>query len=350
MASIVKKNFNSKRRVLVLAKNFFNNSGYYHTDWLEAFQTNFDCFFYGPGFPHYSSEHKISDVLKKASNGGEIEAVICSTNWDEDGHHFEVNPCPNIDLSQINGIPKIYFLNKEYKKLKQRFDYCNRMGFTCAVTVNEKYRQWQSELNAKIIKLHFAVNPNRFKALETPQIWDFAFTGGLHQSHLDSRFSIKTEIFQEKYVRRKTSHSLLGHSRLKPQYNTFKINWMEFGAKNWFYRSRLPSENKYNLLLNQCRSFLNTRSAAGIINTRFYELMQTRTLIICPRDKTDYDGLLKNGVNCISYEDPKTELFDILEMIKQENTLISDIVQHNYSLVQKHTYENRVRELISEIW
>ena len=339
-----------KKRVLILAKNQFNNTGYYHTDWLEAFASHFDCYFYGPEFSHFSAEHDIFNVLELASKDGEIDAIICATNWDEDSHHTEVNPCPNLDLSQIKDIPKIYFLNKEYKKLKERFEYCNKMGFTFAVTVNEKYKQWQSELNAKIIKLPFAVNPNRFKALETPQIWDFAFTGGLHQSHLDNRFSIKTEIFQQKHINKKTSHSLLGNSRLKPQYNKFKINWMDFGAKNWFYRSRLPSDDKYNLLLNQCHSFLNTRSAAGIINTRFYELMQTGTLIICPRDETDYDGLLKNGVNCITYDNPKTELFDILEMIKQENTIISDIVQHNYNLVQKHTYENRVRELISEIW
>ena len=155
-----------KKRVLILAKNQFNNTGYYHTDWLEAFASHFDCYFYEYEFSHFSAEHDIFNVLELASKDGEIDAIICATNWDEDSHHTEVNPCPNLNLSQIKDIPKIYFLNKEYKKLKERFEYCNRMGFTFAVTVNEKYKQWQSELNAKIIKLPFAVNPNRFKALE----------------------------------------------------------------------------------------------------------------------------------------------------------------------------------------
>ena len=84
-------------------------------------------------------------------------------------------------------------------------------------------------------------------------------------------------------------------------------------SKNAQYKSILPSVTDF-------KSFFNTKSADGIINPRFYELLALGIPIICPYD--DYYGLLTDGYNCKMYHEP-SEINDII------NCLITDKVSYN---------------------
>ena len=106
------------KTVLIFSKNYENySSGFYHQDIIDSFFELCDVYIYGPGYPDYSSKDSLQDILsKKNISLKNLDLVVFSTSWDDDGSVDNVDPHPNIDVSSLD-IPKIYFLNKEYKKL-----------------------------------------------------------------------------------------------------------------------------------------------------------------------------------------------------------------------------------------
>jgi len=344
----------SKPKVILLAKNYENyTSGYYHDDWVKAFRKLTNCFVYGEGYPGYDKKDTIDDVIAKSPfTKSEIDLIVCATSWDVDNRMDTVDPHPNINLSKIKDIPKFYFLNKEYKKLNLRFEYIKKNKFDFVGSVLwYKLEEWERELGVKFIHTPFGVNLERFKDFKLPKKWDFGFTGSLHKNHTDMRFKVKKELFKEEYLNQLSTHGLSRIFRgnpIKEKYKKYKIFWAEFGAKNIFFRSLLPSGEKYVKFLNQFRVFLNTPSALGIINTRFYELMATKTLIFCP-ESWYYGEFLKDGENCIMFKEDMSNFEDRLKLAIEDDKMRETIINQNYKNISKFTYKKYVKNILKEL-
>ena len=342
-----------KPKVILLAKNYENyTSGYYHNDWVKAFRKLTNCFVYGEGYPGYDKKDTINDVIAKSPfSKSEIDLIVCATSWDVDNRTDTVDPHPDIDLSKINDIPKFYFLNKEYKKLDLRFEYIRKNKFDSVGSVLwYKLEEWEEKLGVRFIHTPFGVNLERFKDFKLPKKWDFGFTGSLHKSHTDMRFKVKKELFKESAINQLSTHGLsrlIKGNPLKKKYKKYRIFWAEFGAKGLFFRSLLPAGEKYAKFLNQFKVFLNTPSALGIINTRFYELMATKTLIFCPESRY-YGEFLKDGENCIMFKEDMSDFEDKLKITIEESELRRKIVERNSKNIYKFTYENYLKRILKE--
>ncbi|MFC5078916.1 hypothetical protein VTH8203_01466 [Vibrio thalassae] len=338
--------------VILLSKNYSEyKSGYYHADIVGSWVSQTNCFVYGPGYSNYDSSDEISDVIKKSGfKRQEIDLIVFSTSWDEDDREDTVDPHESISVSEYEDIKRVYYLNKEYKKLDLRFEYIRRQNIDVVVTVHPEYKNWEKETGIKFIKSHFAVNLERFNYNNEKKKYDFGFTGGLHLNHLDYRSKVKMEIFKEQSVKVKSNRGLDGiinRGVIKEKYRDYDIYWAEFGAKNILGKSLLPSGEKYANFLRKFNSFLNTPSAIGIFNTRFFELMASKTLILCPRVE-EYDGLMIDGVNCVMFNPDMSDFEDILKKSKMENYR-TPIVENAYRMVKEHTYERRVLNILENI-
>jgi len=343
-----------KLKVILLAKNYENyGSGYYYGDWVKAFRKLTNCFVYGEGYPGYDKKDTIDDVIDKSLfSKSQVDLIVCASSWDVDNRMDTVDPHPNIDLSKIKDIPKFYFLNKEYKKLDLRFEYIKKNKFDFVGSVLwYKLEEWEKKLGVRFIHTPFGVNLERFKDFGLSKKWDFGFTGSLHKNHTDMRFEVKRELFKEDAVNQLSTHGLsrlIRGNPLKEKYKKYKIFWAEFGAKNLFFRSLLPVGEKYAKFLNQFKVFLNTPSALGIINTRFYELMATKTLIFCP-ESWYYGDFLKNKENCIMFKEDMSDFEDKLRMAIEDESLREEIVNRNYNEIAKYTYEKYVKNILRKV-
>ena len=276
------------KKVLVFAKNYEKyNSGYYHQDIVDALATNTEMIIYGPGYPGYEKDDSLYEVLqKKQLTEAQIDLIVFVTSWDEDGSTDTVDPHPKIDVSSSKCV-KIYFLNKEYKKLEQRFDYIRRQKIDLVVTVHPQATEWQRNLGVRFLQLPFGISLSRFRDRGLKRKYDFAFTGGLHATHNDLRYSVKKRLFKTQFHHIKSNKGFSGFFKkaICEEYSRLNIYWAEWGARSLVGKSLLPSGEKYSEFMNSCKVFLNTPSALGIFNTRFFELMSTRTLILCPEDE-----------------------------------------------------------------
>jgi spore maturation protein CgeB len=339
--------------VIILSKNYEQyTSGYYHQDIIDSFCKLTNTYLYGYGYSDYNSEDSIEDVIAKSPfDKSNIDLIVCSTSWDEDGSLETVDPHPNIELLLIKDIPKVYFLNKEYKKLDLRFEYIKKQKFDLVCTVHPDAKKWEKQIGVKFLHLPFGISLERFKDFGLKKEYDFSFTGGLHKSHTDMRYKVKQQVFDKKYLNRLSTHgldALFKPNPLKEKFQKYKIFWAEWGAKNYLFQSLLPKGKKYAELMNQSKVFLNTPSAIGIFNTRFFELMATKSLILCPKSD-QYMDILKDGYNCVMFN-PNMSDFDekLIYAIENEN-FRNQIVENAYKDVKNHSYDVRINTLLDYI-
>lgn len=365
--------------ILILSQNFERyTGGYYHQDWINSFKSLFSCDVYGPGYERYNIEDTIYDVFSKYGNK-KYDLIVASSSWDKPGQKQQdgdVNIHPNIDLSLVN-IPKIYFLNKEYINIDAKLAYAKKQRFSLILTVlnQEKYQPWYDDLGIPFLQVPFAVDLNRI--VLTKKKYDFSFSGALHSNYTDLRFLVKKEIFKSNqsllqkcllYLVKKIAPSKnwdflnslnklpsnLGFPRflnynmnpVKKQFKEINVYWAERHPISYGFnlKNLLPFGNSYFRLISSSKSFLCTLSAEGIIGPRFYELMASKTLIICP--KGEYDGLLQDGYNCIMYENP-VEIIDLINKVVTDNVFAERITENAYKNIDDHTYDFRVKFIIS---
>ena len=338
------------KTVLIFSKNYENyTSGFYHQDIIDSFHKLSNVYIYGPGYPNYSIEDCFEDVLLKLSIKLEdLDLIVFSTSWDDDGSIGNVDPHPNIEVSKIK-TPKVYFLNKEYKKLDKRFEFIKKQKFDLICTVHPSAKKWQEKLGIEFLELPFGISLERFHDYSIKKKYDFSFTGGLHASHTDMRYLVKKEIFKNKFINIKSNRGLSGlfKKSIKSKYENYNIFWAEWGAKDYFYKSLLPTGKRYAKFMNQSKVFLNTPSAIGIFNTRFFELMATKSLIFCP-ESNNYDGILKDGQNCIMFKTDMSNFNDRLVECLNDHDARESIITNAYNEVQNHSYNKRIKFLLSK--
>jgi glycosyltransferase involved in cell wall biosynthesis len=340
--------------IIVLSKNKGQYiSGYYYQDLVDSLQRAGNCYLYGDGYKDYNSDDDFADVISKSPfQESEIDAVICTTSWDYEESTESVDPHPAIDLSVYNKFKKIYFLNKEYKKLQYRLEYSIKQEFDLVCTVNPLATEWEEETGIPFMHLPFGISLERFKDYGCALKYDFAFTGGLHAVHLDYRYLVKKEMFKSILIDKMANSGtelLFSEQPIKDEYRKYKIFWAEFGARKWFgLKSLLPHGEAYARFLNSCKVFLNTPSASDILNTRFLELMATKTLILCPRTDS-YQGFLVDGVNCLMFNPDMSDFKTILDDAVNNESKREKIIDYAYILADKHSYDKRVESLFMQL-
>ena len=86
-------------------------------------------------------------------------------------------------MSKIKNMKKVFFLNKEYKKLKQKLHYIKKNKFDLVTTVllNEQFNTWEMATNTKFITIPFGVDLKNFRLLNVEKNMIFLFSGALHE-------------------------------------------------------------------------------------------------------------------------------------------------------------------------
>ena len=179
--------------------------------------------------------------------------------------------------------------------------------------------------------------------------YDFAFTGNLHKSHTDIRYKVKNLIFNKKYqdiLSNRGILELLKKNLIRDKFKKYNIYWAEWGSKNLIGKSLLPIGEKYAKFMNMTKVFFNTPSAMGLINTRFFELMATKSLIFCP-ESDYYTSILEDGKNCIMFKKDFSDFEEKFIEAIENNDKRNSIIDYAYKNVGKHSYDKRIETLFS---
>ena len=143
--------------ILILQRSLLSyNSAFYQSDIVRELQNENKLFFYGPGYLNYDKKNNAQDILNKFKS--KIDLIIFLHNSVDDNGKIEFFPI----FSKVK-IKKIYFINKEYKNLQYKLNFCKKNNIDLIVTHHHDYQKYQIETNIKTIWMPFAVNSNYYK-------------------------------------------------------------------------------------------------------------------------------------------------------------------------------------------
>jgi spore maturation protein CgeB len=303
------------------------HSAYYQNHFLTALRKIHDVFTYGPGYPGYDSTHTIRDVLELCPF--EPHLICFGYGWERDDHPTEFNPHPAIKVADV-GIPSVMALNKEYKKLDQKFQFIIDNNIQIVFTAHHHHAKWEKQVGVRFLHFPFAIFPALFRDYGGPKKYDFGFSGSLHTEWTDVRLRIKRKLF---WVGR--------HKR--PRYWRLRLYWGEWGSGH-------KRGEDYPRLINSSRTWLATPSAIDLVGTRFYEIMALKSLLLCSRSSV-YDGLFEQEKHCIMFEpdlsDFDQKLFYYLKNEQEREAVIERAYRHVH---ENHTWEKRVEQFTKAVY
>ena len=95
-------------------------------------------------------------------------------------------------------------------------------------------------------------------------------------------------------------------------------------------------------------SFIYTAklTSSTIFNCRFFELMATKTFILCPKSVENY-GILYDNYNAVMFNDNFSDLEEKLHLIIDEKINYEKIIEQAYHDVKNYTYSKVIDKVIS---
>lgn len=335
--------------ILVLTKRVAGRGcGGYQGSLLAALGRRHQLYCYGPGHPGYRVDDDVHEVLAKCPFRPDL--VLVGTSWEEQSPDLpRSDPHPPIRLAELGDTPKAFFLNKEYKKLAQKLDYVRSSRFDIVFSFHHDCRQWEGKTGCRFHHVPFAVDPHVFHDYGLRKRFEFGFSGGLHRTHTDLRFRIKQLMFADARLPSTVGlrYRLRGNP-LRDGHRTRRVYWVEWGAKSMIGRPLIKQGRPYAKVINRCRAFLCTPSAAGLIGTRFYEVMASGALAFCPRGGA-YDGLFEAGRHCVLFEPDLSDFEDGLDYyLAHEEERAAICRRAAMHVMAGHTWEHRV-EYMTEV-
>lgn len=348
-------------KIILLARNFANyDAGNYHQDLVNAICRFGTTFIYGPGYKEYNKNDSLDDILHKAGwDLKDVNCIMAATSWDKYVQWQNGDPHPNIQLSEVENITKIYFLQNEYVKINTKLNYVEQQNFDYVISIYAKglYDEWSERTGIKVIYSGHGIDLSKFTDHHLKRKYDFIFTGVLHEQFIPDRRNVKNELFwKTKLWRNREIHSNKGIYRLlsitnpiQKKYRKYKIYWAErhILARSLTGKNLVPCGEDYVKLLNESKVSLCTYSANRLIGPRFFELMRTGTLILCPKD--DYGDLLIDDYNCIMYKKDMTDFYEKLSYAIENEEYRQKIVQTAKSYAENQDYDHKLSEIFDEI-
>ena len=316
------------------------NKGLYYEQFSLALKEKNEVFQYGPGYDFYDSRHTIQNILNiysLSTRNRKPDLILFGFGWEDDAHPDRFN-LHNVDLSMQNiNITKAFVVNKEYKKLDQKFDFIKQNNIDLCFTVHHDCDKFQDKTGKSFYRMPFAANDKIFKNYNEEKKIDLGFSGNMFNSATYKDTPIMGKYFQN--IREKIFNHLKD-----PMYKNINI-WWNSNAGNFLFGE------DYSRLINSSKIWLNTPSAIEIVGTRFYEVIASNTLLFCRECDWAYDGLgFSDGETCVTF---KSDLSDFQEKFfyylnnQQER---EKIVTNAYNLfLEKHTWSHRVDFLLEKV-
>jgi len=324
--------------------------GIYHEDIpksLRLFNTVKD---YGPNFGNFSSSDKIENAISKTFNP---DCIFFGTGWAD---YEKVRPTfhPNINVSHLN-IPKVMYLNKEYKYLKKKFNFIKKNKLDYVFTQMPYHREWEKETGVKFRRIPFAADDTIFKDYGLEKKYDVGFTGNLHDTTLyekegkDKGLNVGWTYpdligpgFDNIRVRLINEISKKSYNKL----NKFIPNIIRVGESK---KTKEYFGVEYSSIMNQTKIWICTTSAMKSVNPRFFEAMGSKTMVFC-NESDSYGGLLTPGVDCITFKSDLSDFKEKLEYYINNDGEREKIVDNAYkNFIDNHTWRNRGEEMMKFI-
>ena len=130
-------------------------SASYQQDVIEELSRQANVYCYGPGYPEYSAQDSIVDIVARLSE--RPDCIVLGHSWLSDRDGQEVDPHGRLNLRKIN-VMKVAILNKEYVNLNQKLQFIKKNGFDLAFSHHHDVDAYLKQTGVRFYFLPFGFN------------------------------------------------------------------------------------------------------------------------------------------------------------------------------------------------
>tara|TARA_B100000963_G_C22533104_1_gene628506 strand:- start:237 stop:1175 length:939 start_codon:yes stop_codon:yes gene_type:complete len=292
------------------SKIYLYYEGLYH-----ALKKKHEVFLYRDCFTDYND---IKNVIPFVP-----DIILFGLSWFEKHKYFE--KIKNLEMF------KVCYLFKPSVDLERKKYFCKVNEIDLIVTPHSFLNELNKILSIKTVLFPYGFDPNIFYPRNSGKVYDFGFSGALHNnSHYPS------DAFTNPNIREKVYHIL-----------------NKMGNLNYFWKStdkfetaRIHDNIRYAKTMSKSRVWMGTQAAYGDITPRYFEVMGTGSLLYCEENTLEYKEIFNNHVNCLEFDNSlKNFSRKLNEILEDKDKLLEIANQGCKEAHDKHSWDKRSDQL-----
>ena len=257
----------------------------------------------------------------------DIDCVIYGLGYFAQNHPSFFNKSPGLDSLSI---PVVCMIHKPQNMLQQKLDFCKMNNVDLVVDSQSTYKDYEKYTGIKSIRLPFTATPKHFHPRSVEKKYDVGFSGALHGN---GKIKGPTEDLRDRI-----------HEKLKEtNYNLFwnSSNTLEY---------RIHSTEEYATKINESKAWLATTGPVDDVSPRYFEVIMSKTLLLCNKMPEAYEDIFEDGKNCVMFDNNLSDFHEKLNFYLQNDKEREILVENAYNeFINKYTWKHMASRLLSEI-
>ena len=234
-----------------------------------------------------------------------------------------------IDAMSDLKMPSVCLLHKPQSMLAQKLKFCELNNIKLIVDSQSTFKDCELKTGIKSIRLPFTATPKLFYPRDVDKKYDIGFSGALHGGDKikgptrDLRARVKNLI--------------------NPAYQIF---WNGSDSVT----PRIRSLEEYAKKINECKVWLSTTGPMLDVGPRYFEVMLSKTLLICNKMPEQYEDIFIDEVNCIMFENDLSDFEEKLDYYINCPEERNRIVESAYKMIsENYTWKHMAEKLLKAI-
>jgi len=272
----------------------------------------------------------INEVLKQIEDG--VDCIIFGLGYFAQSHEAFFNKIEGLDTLDI---PVVCMIHKPQTMLDKKLNFCKINNVDLIVDSQCTYRNFQEQTNIKSYRLPFTATPKVYYPRDVEKLYDIGFSGALHGVEPDGRQKISGPTAN---LRERVYEKLVAKKR-----NIFwnSSNTMEY---------RINSTEEYATKINQCKMWLGTTGPTLDVSPRYFEVMLSKTLLLCNNMPEQYEHYFTDGVNCVIFNNDLSDFDEKLDYYLNNESEMNKIIETAYdTAINNYTWHHMAKNLIEQI-
>ena len=272
----------------------------------------------------------INEILSQIEGG--VDCIIFGLGYFAQSHQEFFNKIEGLSALDI---PVICMIHKPQTMLDKKLDFCENNEVDLIVDSQCTHKEFQAKTGIKCIRLPFTATPKVFYPREIEKKYDIGFSGALHGKEANG----KQKIFGPTANLRERAHEKLVAKERNIFWNS--SNTMEY---------RIQSTEEYATKINECRMWLATTGPVLDVSPRYFEVMLSKTLLLCNNMPEQYEDYFTDGVNCVIFNNDLSDFDEKLDYYLNNESETNRIIETAYeTALNNYTWHHMAKKLIEQI-
>ena len=272
----------------------------------------------------------INDILSQIQGG--VDCIIFGLGYFAQSDQRFFNKIEGLDTLDI---PVVCMIHKPQTMLDKKLEFCKINNVNLIVDSQCTYKDYEAKTGIKSIRVPFTATPKVFYPREVEKRFDVGFSGALHGKENDGRQKIFGPTAN---LRERVYDKLVAKER-----NTFwnSSNTMEY---------RIHSVEEYATKINECKMWLGTTGPVLDVSPRYFEVMLSKTLLLCNNMPEQYEDYFTDGVNCVIFNNDLSDFDEKLDYYLSNESEMSRVIETAYdTAINNYTWHHMAKKLIEQI-